>query len=173
MTSLTRLLGRRLRGVVRGRIRLLLAAGLSVGLMFGGTYAIWTDDATATTGSFQAGTVDITLGADHVEDYTIPFAAGALWPGDARSQTFAVHNDGTLPFTFGTSYEVTGGWTYGGRTALAVAIAGGSGTLQPGASTTVTVTVTFQASQITASTGAASFQGASGDVIVTFDATNT
>jgi predicted ribosomally synthesized peptide with SipW-like signal peptide len=90
------------RAPVRDRVRALLAAGTVLGLGAISTTAAWTDQATATSGAFTVGSLDIKLnGVDSDPPaFTTSFAAANLAPGSSVSAELAVKNAGTLPFTY-------------------------------------------------------------------------
>jgi len=147
----------------------LLVVVLVIGLVTTGTHALWTgDEATATTGTFTAGTVDLGAGPDAVHEYTVAIPDAELWPGDTRSVPVRLTNTGSLPIDFSTSVSTTGDL----GPALRVSGVPASGSLAPAQSTDLTLSITFDASRITAPSGAGSFQGAQGAVTITFDAQN-
>lgn len=185
MTWLSRLVGPA-GAAVRGRVRLLLTAGVAIGLLVGGTYAIWSDSVRTTTGRFQAGTVNLKLsddatGAQQTQDYAITI--DNLWPGDPTvTRRIRVHNTGSLQFTLTMSQELTAPWlpapTGPNPLTVTAALPQPTVTLDPDDYTTVTVTTTFD-SFTSAQMGSSyaawrnSLQGASGVLELTFTATNT
>lgn len=99
-----------------GRVRALLSLGavavLATGMSVKGTFAFWTDAATATTGSFTAGKLDITLngqlaGASN-NGGTTPITSIALtgmFPGESAAYTFPL---ATTADSIGVTYTVAG-----------------------------------------------------------------
>lgn len=95
----------------KDKVRALLAAGTVLGLGAIGTTAAWTDQGTATTGTFTLGTIDLKLnGNDNTALTTL--AATAMKPGDTVQAAVIVSNAATVPFTYnlaGTSTTTSGG----------------------------------------------------------------
>ena len=77
-------------------IGLSIVAVLIIGMVGGGTWALFTDEETSTGNSFTAGTVELTLG----EGGSIPFTVGNMAPGDIAVATADVFNDGTLALRY-------------------------------------------------------------------------
>ncbi|MFT4009139.1 MAG: SipW-dependent-type signal peptide-containing protein [Nocardioidaceae bacterium] len=94
------------------RVRAVLALGLVAGLGATGTMAAWTDEATATSGMFSTGTVDILLGSpladDNPTDFSTGFAMTDMAPGSSQDAVLQVNNAGTLPVTYALSSASTG-----------------------------------------------------------------
>lgn len=88
----------------RDRIRALLAVGCVLGLGAVGTLAAWTDQSTATSGTFSTGRVDLKVGTPAVDNnppsFQTSFTLTAMKPGDTVSSTLVVTNAGTIPFTY-------------------------------------------------------------------------
>ena len=93
----------------RDTIRLGLAAGMLFGLGAVVTTAAWTDQATATSGTFSVGTIDLKLsGADNnPATFATAFTATAMAPGTTVSAALVVQNAGTIPFTYTMSGTAT------------------------------------------------------------------
>ena len=96
----------------RDQIRVLLAACGVLGIGAVGTLAAWTDQSTATSGTFSAGTIDIKLGTPAADNdpssFTTSFKLSTMKPGDATDPvTLVVTNAGTLPLTYTISGTAT------------------------------------------------------------------
>lgn len=101
----------------RDRVRVLLAACSALGIGAVGTLAAWTDQSTATTGTFTAGRLDLKVGttAANVVD-TNPtgftsFAMSNMAPGSTTTAQLVVNNAGTVPFTYTVSGTATNNGT--------------------------------------------------------------
>jgi predicted ribosomally synthesized peptide with SipW-like signal peptide len=92
------------------QIRLLLCLGL-LGLPAGvGTTAYWTDTAIIDSGSISSGTLDLTVGTTAENSTNLPGQGGTyeysqltvanLVPGESIARPFAVHNAGSVPFSY-------------------------------------------------------------------------
>ncbi|MGL4305275.1 MAG: SipW-dependent-type signal peptide-containing protein [Mycobacteriaceae bacterium] len=93
------------------RARAVLTLGLVFGLGTVGTLAIWSDTATATSGIFSTGTVDITIDNNEGKPTAYGFTAlgmTGMLPGNSKAAMLAVRNKGTLPFTYTTTSSVSG-----------------------------------------------------------------
>jgi hypothetical protein len=116
----------------RGRRRLLAALlGLSVLSAGAGAFslAIFTD-AAASTGTFAAGTVDITTSP------TIAFTVTAMMPGDTNTQAMTIANAGTASLRYAMTTAATN--TLGTAPTLTVKTLGTSGTAFDGTSVLAT-----------------------------------
>lgn len=85
----------RIRNAVRGRVRLLLAGGLALGLGLGGTYAIWTDEDAAATGNFKAGTLGVPGSFRCVDNgtYATPTRSVTLyWDGGTGGNQYRIQH---------------------------------------------------------------------------------
>ncbi len=98
----------------RDQVRLLLAAGIVLGLGTVGTLAAWTDSSTATSGSFSTGTIDIKIGAtagtavnNNPTAFTTSFVLTDMVPGSTVSTTLVVVNSGTAAFDYTISGSAT------------------------------------------------------------------
>lgn len=100
-----------------GRVRAMLGLGtvafLALGFGAQGTFAFWTDQATVQSGTFKAGTLDITLnGALQGQGGSTSFGALSLTnmvPGESVSAFFPVANNGSVPLTYTVNGSATGG----------------------------------------------------------------
>lgn len=103
-----------------GRTRAVLSLGvvvvLATGMSVKGTFAFWTDSATAATGSFSSGTLDITVngqlagpsnngGTTTVASLAMP----AMAPGESVAAVFPIANNGSIPLVFDLKGTGTGG----------------------------------------------------------------
>lgn len=138
-------------GLRSAPVRALLSLGVVLGLGAVGTLAYWTDAATLTGGTFQAGTLDIKLGgADNDPTaFTTSFAMSNMQPGDSKSATVAVQNAGSLDFTYTATGTATGGLASSlvfrvvpGGTSTGTACTGGTQTYNAALSTTATGVIT-------------------------------
>jgi predicted ribosomally synthesized peptide with SipW-like signal peptide len=95
----------------RDQVRVLLAACGVLGIGAVGTLAAWTDQSTATTGTFSTGRIDIKLGSTPVDNnppaFTTSFTLTSMKPGDSKDTTLQVNNSGTVPFTYTISGTAT------------------------------------------------------------------
>lgn len=102
---------RRSVGRRRDQVRVLLAACGVLGIGAVGTLAAWTDQSTATSGTFTAGRIDIKLGATPVDNnppaFTTAFTLANMKPGDTKDTTLQVNNSGTVAFTYTLSGTAT------------------------------------------------------------------
>ena len=83
-------------------VRAVLSLGVIVGFGAVGTLAFWTDEASLTGGTFEAGNLDIDLsGAENnPAGFTSSFALSNMQPGHSRAAVVTVENDGTTDFTY-------------------------------------------------------------------------
>lgn len=118
MTQHRRPAGKSKRRSGRTRAVLMLAAVgvLATGMSVKGTFAFWTDSATATTGSFSAGTLDITVngqlaGSGNINGTTTvaSLTLKDMVPGESIAATFPVANNGTVPLTYNLTGTGSGG----------------------------------------------------------------
>lgn len=95
----------------RDQVRVLLAACGVLGIGAVGTLAAWTDQSTATSGTFSTGSIDLKLGNPAVDNnppaFRTSFTLTNMRPGDAVSSTLQVNNSGSLPFTYTISGTAT------------------------------------------------------------------
>ena len=103
---------RRISGRARALVSLGAVAALATGLSVQGTFAFWTDSATLSTGSFTAGSLDLTvngqltgLGGTTTVTGT---GLGAMVPGESQSASFPVANAGSVPLTWVASGTAAG-----------------------------------------------------------------
>lgn len=89
------------------RVRAILCLGIVPGLGVVSTQAAWTDQSTATSGTFTTGTLDIKLGNPAVDNdpaqFTADLAMANMAPGNSRDAGLRVTNGGSLPLTFTVS----------------------------------------------------------------------
>lgn len=95
-----------------GRVRAVLALGTVLGLGAMGTMAAWTDQSTATSGSFSTGTIDMKLGSTTPVDtdpaeFTTTFKMSNMAPGDSQNGTLLVNNAGSLRFRYALQTTAT------------------------------------------------------------------
>ncbi|MBY6676670.1 hypothetical protein HQ314_07050 [Rhodococcus sp. BP-332] len=107
------------------RLRALLSLGIVMGLGSVGTMAAWSDTATATSGLFTTGYVDLKL--DGVDDQPAKFTqdvkATDMIPGTTVTTPLIVSNAGTVPYLYSAKVRAS---TPGIANVLRVAIASGS-----------------------------------------------
>lgn len=86
------------------RVRAVLAVGTVLGLGTVGTLAVWTDESTATSGTFSTGTVDLKVGNPAVDNnppqFSTDLALSQMAPGSTKDAVLRVTNAGTLPVTY-------------------------------------------------------------------------
>lgn len=81
------------------RVRALLCLGGLLGIGAVGTLAAWSDKATATSGTFATGTINLQL--DNTKTLALnTLAALNLLPGESVAAAVTVQNRGTLPLTY-------------------------------------------------------------------------
>ncbi|MBY3989814.1 hypothetical protein HQO84_10920 [Rhodococcus fascians] len=93
------------------RLRALLSLGMVLGLGAVGTLAVWSTSATATSGEFVTGSVDIRLDGDEglvSKMYPFTFPVQPLLPGQSTATVVAVQNRGSLAFRYGVSVVGSG-----------------------------------------------------------------
>lgn len=104
------------------KIRVLAALGTLSGAVWAGTFATFTDSATATS-AFSAGTVDLVMNDESDDAYGFTaLEMSNLKPGDTQYALLTVDNAGTLPFTYGMSVVTTDGSPAGLGAALQVGV---------------------------------------------------
>lgn len=102
-----------------GRLRAMMSLGavgfLALGLGAQGTFAFWTDKASANTGTFSSGTLDITLtgalvtaGASPTAPSSLDFGLTNMVPGESRAVAFTIGNAGTVPLNYSVNGIGTG-----------------------------------------------------------------
>jgi predicted ribosomally synthesized peptide with SipW-like signal peptide len=84
----------------------LMVIGAIAAVVSAGSYAAFTDDATA-TGSISAATIDVLLNGDSDDDVTATFALNNLLPGESTTATVSVKNNGNRDIHVTTSSSVT------------------------------------------------------------------
>lgn len=103
-----------------GRTRAILSLGavavLATGMSVKGTFAFWTDAASANAGGFTSGTLDITVngqlagqpnngGTTTIASLTL----GNMTPGESVAAAFPVKNEGTIPLVYTLTGTGSGG----------------------------------------------------------------
>ncbi|MCW2815596.1 MAG: hypothetical protein JWN84_3051 [Nocardioides sp.] len=120
-----------------GRARAVLSLGaigvLATGMSVQGTFAFWTDDATAQTGTFTSGSLDITLNgalttaglANNPGRTTLSeLGLADMAPGESRAFAFPIVNAGTVGLTYTISGSATGALSSAMRFTVATGAAG-------------------------------------------------
>ncbi|WP_260845083.1 CalY family protein [Prescottella equi] len=96
--------GARARAVLTGsRTRAIASLGIVLGLGAIGTLAAWSDTATATSGVFSTGSVDLKLNGDPGNPTAYNFATltkSNMMPGSSVAATLPVQNAGVAPFNY-------------------------------------------------------------------------
>ena len=102
-----------LRALTSRRVRAVLCLGIFAAPAAVGTMAYWTADAIITTGSFSAGTLDLTVGPTLEDSIRLPGTGGStaysalniedMLPGESFARPFVVRNNGTTGFTYNGS----------------------------------------------------------------------
>ncbi|MFC8527452.1 TasA family protein [Nocardia sp. NPDC057227] len=81
------------------RVRALLTLGIVLGLGTAGTLAAWSDSATATSGTFSIGTLDLRV--DDTKELALPaLALTGMLPGESVAAQLTAQNRGTIPLTY-------------------------------------------------------------------------
>lgn len=190
--------GARARAVLTGsRTRAIASLGIVLGLGAIGTLAAWSDTATATSGVFSTGSVDLKLNGDPGNPTAYNFATltkSNMMPGNSVAATLPVQNAGVASFTYTMAAAATtsplapflkvtistgtsNGTVCSGGTAIATDVAlvsGGSANLITAPRTLnngVSETLCFQVKVDPAATTAA--QGQTVNASFNFTATNT
>ncbi|MFC7446754.1 SipW-dependent-type signal peptide-containing protein [Rhodococcus daqingensis] len=86
-----------------GKPRAIASLGIVLGLGAIGTLAAWSDSATATSGVFSTGSVDLQLNGNQGNPGAYAFAnltKTGMMPGDSVAATLPVQNTGTVPFKY-------------------------------------------------------------------------
>jgi predicted ribosomally synthesized peptide with SipW-like signal peptide len=86
-----------------GKPRAIASLGIVLGLGAIGTLAAWSDSATATSGVFSTGSVDLRLNGDQGNPNAYAFAnltKTGMMPGTSVAATLPVQNTGTVPFNY-------------------------------------------------------------------------
>lgn len=103
----TRLVG----GATSGRARAIMSVGIVLGLGAVGTLAAWTDNATATSGVFSTGSIEMKLNGDPGDPTAYGFTAltkTGMMPGDSVTATLPVQNTGAAQFKYTMAATATG-----------------------------------------------------------------
>ncbi|MDO9457447.1 TasA family protein [Nocardioides sp.] len=90
----------------RALLSLVAIVALVPGLGAQGTFAFWTDDATANGGSFTSGTLDLRIN-DANAYATTTLGMTNMVPGASSAEVLTIKNSGTVPL----KYTLTGGLT--------------------------------------------------------------
>jgi predicted ribosomally synthesized peptide with SipW-like signal peptide len=99
MTMLRHVLNAVWLGAASARVRAVLALGMVLGLGAFGTLAAWSDSATATSGPFVVGTVDMKVhGADSYG--FVELGMTGMTPGASKAAMLSVSNTGSLAVTY-------------------------------------------------------------------------
>lgn len=95
--------------LISARARAIMSIGIVLGLGAVGTLAAWSDTATATSGEFKTGFIDIKLdGADtNPTSISTGLTKTNMIPGDTVNASFVVQNQGSVPFSYGISASMT------------------------------------------------------------------
>lgn len=119
-----------------------LAAGIGVAAISGGTFALFTDQATNTGNTIAAGTVVLTdtTGSGNV---FASLTVDNLAPGDTGTGSITVKNDGTLDEWVRIESVTGSGDLFSGATPATVTGSGDVVKLAPGESKTFNVTYNF------------------------------
>ncbi|CCQ14925.1 putative uncharacterized protein [Rhodococcus sp. AW25M09] len=90
--------------LISARARAIMSIGIVLGLGAVGTLASWSDSATATSGVFTTGKIDIKLGNPAEDNDPLAFKTSMkkvdLFPNDTRSANLIVSNSGSVGFTY-------------------------------------------------------------------------
>lgn len=123
ISNSTPTIGARLRKALGGgRVRAALSLGIVLGLGSVGTLAAWSDTATATSGVFKTGVIDLRLGPDPGTDsYSFSaFGGSGLLPGSTVQAPLDVRNKGDVPFKYSMAAKATGNASVAGQISLSV-----------------------------------------------------
>lgn len=94
------------------RIRAVLALGAVLGLGSVSTMAAWTDTATATSGLFSTGTLDIKANDQDTHSF-VALSMADMVPGSTKNANLVVKNAGTAALTYTMRAVVSGDDTLG------------------------------------------------------------
>lgn len=99
------------------KVRAVLCLGIFAAPAAVGTMAYWTDEATIESGTFTAGTLDLTVGGTVADSNYLPGPGGTyeystltiadLLPGESIARPFVVRNFGTTRFIYNGSVYTT------------------------------------------------------------------
>jgi len=82
------------------KVRVLAALGMLSGAVWAGTFATFSDDATASS-TFSTGTLDLELNDDATDAYAFTsLSTSNMKPGDVKFATLKVENAGTIASTY-------------------------------------------------------------------------
>lgn len=103
-TFMSRQFGSRARAALTGsRSRAIASLGIVLGLGAIGTLAAWSDTATATSGVFSTGSIDLQLNGSQGNPDAYGFATltkTGMMPGTSVAATLPVQNTGSTPFNY-------------------------------------------------------------------------
>lgn len=185
------------RGLASARVRAALGLGVVLTAFVTGTFAYWSDAVTVNGAKFTAGTIDLKVNnQDTVAGYTT-LNLSTMVPGNSMAGVLTIRNGGTAPLkytalttatnadgknlrgnlvvkvtgaasTTGTSPAMTCGGTTvtGSQTSLNGSLLSTSRLLAAGASETLCVQISLP------TTASTTLQGATTDVVFTFNATS-
>lgn len=109
------------------RVRALLCLGGLLGIGAVGTLAAWSDKATATSGTFATGTINLQL--DNTKTLALStLAALNLLPGESVAAAVTVQNRGTLPLTYTMAATTPAGTSEVAAHVVVAAHSGGAAT---------------------------------------------
>lgn len=117
-----------------GKPRAIASLGIVLGLGAIGTLAAWSDSATATSGVFSTGSVDLQLNNNQGNPTAYGFATltkSNMMPGDSVAQTLPVQNKGSVPFNYTMGATTTTG-TLAGALKVTVSTGTSNGTVCSG-----------------------------------------
>ncbi|KQU56447.1 hypothetical protein ASG84_19930 [Rhodococcus sp. Leaf278] len=131
--------------LISARARAIMSIGIVLGLGAVGTLAAWSDTATATSGVFTTGRIDIKLGNPAVDNdpsaFTTSMTKVDLFPNDTRSANLIVSNSGSVGFTYSIAAAVSSTTGLGALLNSSVYLGSADGT-NTGCSGTLLSTVT-------------------------------
>lgn len=185
------------RGLASARVRAALGLGVVLSAFVTGTFAYWSDAVAVSGAKFTAGTIDLRVNnLDTVTGYT-SLNISTMVPGNSMAGVLTIRNNGTAPLKYtavttatntdgknlrgslvvkvtgaatatGSSPAMTCGGTAltGSQTTLNGSLLSTARMLAAGASETLCVQITLDAAAST------TLQGATTDVVFTFNATS-
>lgn len=99
---------RMLRVATSGRARAIMSIGIVLGLGAVGTLAAWTDSATATSGAFTTGSIEIKLNGNRPTYAFTSLTKTSMMPNDSVTATLPVQNTGGANFKYTMEAKATG-----------------------------------------------------------------
>lgn len=94
--------------LISARARAIMSIGIVLGLGAVGTLAAWSDTATATSGVFTTGRIDIQLNGSNAQATMSTLNKLNLVPGDTLAADIIVNNAGTVPFNYKITAAASG-----------------------------------------------------------------